>query len=154
MRSAPPGPGLSRVLFISAFLIATCGLIYELVAGAISSYLLGDSVTWFSLVIGAYLSSMGLGSYLSRYIERNLVARFVEALPYRLTGGQERVWLEIRRDLDESTPMNRLLQGDVGSGKTVVAALACLAAIEGGQQAAYLAPTEILAEQQMQSLQR
>ncbi|MBK8231839.1 MAG: ATP-dependent DNA helicase RecG [Candidatus Eisenbacteria bacterium] len=89
-----------------------------------------------------------------RFRRDALVARFVEALPYRLTGGQERVWLEIRRDLDESTPMNRLLQGDVGSGKTVVAALACLAAIEGGQQAAYLAPTEILAEQQMQSLQR
>lgn len=69
-----------------------------------------------------------------RFRRDALVARFVEALPFRLTGGQERVWLEIRRDLEESTPMNRLLQGDVGSGKTVVAALACLAAIEGGSR--------------------
>ncbi len=78
MHSRPRGPGFARVLFISAFVIATCGIIYELIAGAMASYLLGDSVTWFSFVIGTYLSAMGVGSWLSRYIERNLLARFVE----------------------------------------------------------------------------
>jgi len=77
----------------------------------------------------------------------DLVARLRAALPYRLTGAQERVWGEIRRDLAAPFPMHRLLQGDVGSGKTVVAALAVLTAIEAGYQAAVMAPTEILAEQ-------
>ena len=66
------------VLLIAVFTIATCGLIYELLAGTIASYLLGDSVTQFSTVIGAYLFSMGLGSYLSRYFQRDLIARFIE----------------------------------------------------------------------------
>lgn len=73
-----PDPALPRVLFVSAFVIATCGIVYELVAGAMASYLLGNSVTWFSLVIGTYLSAMGVGSWLSRFLERNLIARFVE----------------------------------------------------------------------------
>ena len=71
-------PALARALFASAFFIATSGLIYELVAGAMASYLLGSSVTQFSLVIGLYLSAMGVGSYLSRFVERGLLARFVE----------------------------------------------------------------------------
>jgi len=69
-------------------------------------------------------------------------------LPFHLTGGQEQVLAEVLADLERDRPMNRLLQGDVGSGKTVVAALACLRAVEAGMQAAYLAPTEILASQQ------
>jgi len=73
-----PRPALARVLFLSAFAIATCGLIYELIAGSMASYLLGDSVTQFSLIIGAYLSAMGVGSWLSRYVERDLLGRFVE----------------------------------------------------------------------------
>jgi len=76
-----------------------------------------------------------------------LVARLRAALPYRLTGAQERVWDEIRADMAAPHPMHRLLQGDVGAGKTVVAALAVLTAIEAGYQAAVMAPTEILAEQ-------
>src|SRR5206468_4060348 len=68
-------------------------------------------------------------------------------LPYQLTGAQRRVSEEIRGDLAQSTPMLRLLQGDVGSGKTFVAVLAMLTAIESGAQAALLAPTEILARQ-------
>jgi ATP-dependent DNA helicase RecG len=76
-----------------------------------------------------------------------LVARLRAALPFALTAAQERVWTEIRRDMAEPYPMHRLLQGDVGSGKTVVAALAVLIAIESGYQAAVMAPTEILAEQ-------
>ena len=66
------------VLLIAVFTIATCGLIYELLAGTIASYLLGDSVTQFSTVIGVYLFSMGVGSYLSRYFERDLITRFIE----------------------------------------------------------------------------
>jgi len=76
-----------------------------------------------------------------------LVARLRAMLPYRLTAAQERVWDEIRRDMAAPHPMHRLLQGDVGSGKTVVAALAVLTAVEAGYQAAVMAPTEILAEQ-------
>jgi ATP-dependent DNA helicase RecG len=76
-----------------------------------------------------------------------LVAGLRTALPYTLTGAQERVWDEIRKDMAAPFPMHRLLQGDVGSGKTVVAALAVLTAIEAGYQAAVMAPTEILAEQ-------
>ncbi len=66
------------LLFLNVIVIATCGLIYELVAGTLSSYVLGDSVTQFSLIIGIYLSAMGVGSWLSRYIERNVAERFVE----------------------------------------------------------------------------
>ncbi|MEP6833110.1 MAG: polyamine aminopropyltransferase [Gemmatimonas sp.] len=69
---------MSIALFVSVCLIAACGLIYELVAGALASYLLGDSVTQFSTVIGTYLFAMGIGSWLSRYIGRGLVARFVQ----------------------------------------------------------------------------
>jgi ATP-dependent DNA helicase RecG len=76
-----------------------------------------------------------------------LTDRFLAALPFKLTRAQLRTWHEIERDLAAPHPMNRLLQGDVGSGKTVVAAAACLRAIEHGWQAAVMAPTEILAEQ-------
>ena len=68
---------MSLALFLSVLLIAACGLIYELVASALASYLLGDSVLQFSTVIGTYLFAMGIGSWLSRYIHRGLVARFV-----------------------------------------------------------------------------
>jgi spermidine synthase len=79
---------LSPVLFASVVVIATSGLIYELVAGTVASYVLGDSVTQFSLVIGLYLFAMGLGSYLSKFIERRLLERFVEIeLCIALIGG-------------------------------------------------------------------
>ena len=68
----------TRVLLIAVFTIATCGLVYELLSGTIASYLLGDSVTQFSTVIGVYLFSMGVGSYLSRYFQRELIVRFIE----------------------------------------------------------------------------
>src|ERR687886_282684 len=68
---------MSAVLFLSVFLIAACGLIYELIAGTLASYLLGDSVFQFSTVIGSYLFAMGIGSYLSRFITRGLIAQFV-----------------------------------------------------------------------------
>ena len=68
----------TRALLVSVFTIATCGLIYELLAGTIASYLLGDSVTQFSTIIGVYLFAMGVGSYLSRYFRRDLITRFIE----------------------------------------------------------------------------
>jgi ATP-dependent DNA helicase RecG len=77
---------------------------------------------------------------------------FLGALPFALTGAQQRVVKEIRADLRESYPMQRLLQGDVGSGKTVVAALAAAQAIDSGYQAALMAPTEILAEQHFRKI--
>lgn len=81
----------------------------------------------------------------------NLQARFLTQLPFSLTGAQRRVLDEIRLDLATSCPMLRLVQGDVGSGKTVVAAMAALSAIAGDYQAAIMAPTEILAEQHYRS---
>ncbi len=76
-----------------------------------------------------------------------LVEQFISALPFRLTGAQSRVIDEIRRDMAAPHPMHRLLQGEVGSGKTVVAVAAALTAVQGGFQAAVMAPTEVLAEQ-------
>ena len=81
-----------------------------------------------------------------------LTTALLAALPFRLTGAQQRAWQEIASDLDQPHPMQRLLQGDVGSGKTVVAALAMLHAVEAGYQAALMAPTEILAEQHYRKL--
>ncbi|TCS72678.1 ATP-dependent DNA helicase RecG [Sulfuritortus calidifontis] len=79
--------------------------------------------------------------------ERQLIERYLARLPFAPTGAQRRAMQEILHDLAGRHPMNRLLQGDVGSGKTLVAAVACLAAVGSGQQAAVMAPTEILAEQ-------
>ena len=79
--------------------------------------------------------------------QSSIEAGLLKALPFELTGAQNRVWSEIGEDLSHSFPMNRLLQGDVGSGKTVVAALAAARAMDHGYQAAVMAPTEILAEQ-------
>ncbi len=76
-----------------------------------------------------------------------LVMKFIESLPFKLTEAQKRAVNEILNDLHSSKPMQRLLQGDVGSGKTVVATIMLLAAIENGYQAAIMAPTEILAQQ-------
>jgi ATP-dependent DNA helicase RecG len=81
-----------------------------------------------------------------------LARRLLASLPFALTDAQERVWREIRTDMAEPFPMNRLLQGDVGSGKTIVAGLAILTAVEAGYQTALMAPTEILAEQHVMTL--
>jgi len=81
-------------------------------------------------------------------LTKELLAR----VPFELTRAQQKVWHEISRDLKRATPMQRLLQGDVGSGKTIVAALAALQAIESGRPVAFMAPTEILAEQHYRKL--
>lgn len=83
-----------------------------------------------------------------------LAQAFLARLPFDLTAGQEAAWAEIRSDLARPRPMARLLQGEVGSGKTVIALLAILAAVDAGHQAAFMAPTELLAEQHYQGLKR
>lgn len=84
------------------------------------------------------ISHMRKGDIISRYLKR---------LPFKLTGCQQRAWYEINEDMEAPNPMNRLLQGDVGSGKTVLAVLSLLKSCENGCQGALMAPTEILAEQ-------
>jgi spermidine synthase len=69
---------VAYLLLFSVFVIATCGLVYELIAGTLASYLLGDSVTQFSTIIGTYLFAMGIGSWLSRYATKNLLATFIK----------------------------------------------------------------------------
>ncbi|HIY94451.1 MAG TPA: ATP-dependent DNA helicase RecG [Candidatus Rothia avicola] len=86
------------------------------------------------------------------YVEGGSADALLEALPYQLTEGQQAVGAEIRSDLASSSPMNRLLQGDVGSGKTVVALRAMLQVADNGAQSAMLAPTEVLAEQHYRSV--
>ena len=82
----------------------------------------------------------------------SLLKKFVHSLPFALTNAQKKVFTEIRDDMQSQRVMNRLIQGDVGSGKTVVAAMALLCAIEDGYQGALMVPTEILAEQHYQNL--
>ena len=90
--SHPPSAASNRIharaLYINVFVVAICGLVYELLAGTLGSYLLGDSVTQFSLVIGLYLSAMGVGAWLSRRIESDLARRFLEIeLAVAVVGG-------------------------------------------------------------------
>jgi ATP-dependent DNA helicase RecG len=86
------------------------------------------------------------------HVDEGWLAQYIEALPYALTGAQRTALDDIRADLARDIPMNRLLQGDVGSGKTVVAAVAMAIAVQNGKQAALMAPTSILAEQHARSV--
>jgi len=88
----------------------------------------------------------------ARFAPGTVTAQFMESLPYNLTAGQRQVWAEIRDDLASGRRMHRLLQGDVGSGKTLVAALCMLTACENGVQSAIMAPTEVLAVQHAETL--
>lgn len=91
-------------------------------------------------------------SYSLKVHKDGLVQQFINNLPFELTSGQKQAVNEILNDMDSDTPMQRLLQGDVGSGKTVVATIMLLAAIENGYQGALMAPTEILAQQHYNNL--
>ena len=86
--------------------------------------------------------------------EKGLVRKFIDTLPFELTSGQKKAVNEILNDLNSDIPMARLLQGDVGSGKTVVATIMLLAGVENGYQGALMAPTEILAQQHYNNLQQ
>lgn len=86
--------------------------------------------------------------------EKGLVRKFIDTLPFELTSGQKKAVNEILNDLNSDIPMARLLQGDVGSGKTVVATIMLLAGVENGYQGAFMAPTEILAQQHYNNLQQ
>jgi len=90
---------------------------------------------------------------IAHHSDERLLEKFFRSLPFPLTAAQKRVIEEIKQDMESSRPMNRLIQGDVGSGKTVVAVVALLIAIGGGYQGALMAPTEILAEQHYLTLQ-
>lgn len=106
-----------RLLLFSVFIIATCGLIYELIAGTLASYLLGDSVTQFSTIIGTYLFSMGIGSWLSKYVEKDLLRWFIRVeILVGIVGGC-------------SAPLLFLLFEHVMSFRTVLYALVSLTGI-------------------------
>ncbi|RUM87044.1 MAG: DNA helicase RecG [Thermodesulfatator sp.] len=106
-----------------------------------------DEFFFLELALGLRRSRSAQAPGIAFRTEGRLVKEFLEKLPFRLTPAQERALQEILRDMAKPYPMNRLLQGDVGCGKTVVAFLAALTAIENGYQVALMAPTEILAEQ-------
>ena len=102
--------------------------------------------------VRAAMRAPGLNGPAMRGTHCTLQEQLLERLPFRLTAAQQRVGVEIEADLKKSIPMHRLLQGDVGSGKTVVAALAAARCIDAGWQCALMAPTEILAEQHFRKL--
>jgi ATP-dependent DNA helicase RecG len=111
---------------------------------------------FFSLELGMALKKRGtaLETGVSFKTEGYLSQKLLNQLSFRLTHAQERVLAEIKNDMEKPHPMNRLIQGDVGSGKTIVVLLASLYAIECGYQAAIMAPTEVLAEQHYLNIHR
>jgi ATP-dependent DNA helicase RecG len=111
---------------------------------------------FFFLELGMALKKRGvaLETGISFKTDGALVQRLLNLLSFQLTRAQERVLTEIKEDLEKPHPMNRLIQGDVGSGKTVVALLTCLYVVECGYQTAIMAPTEVLAEQHFLNLHR
>lgn len=112
---------------------------------------------FFRLEVGLALQKrrqMSEARGIAHSLDGHLVNRFLQGLPYTLTAAQERVFAEIKADLGASHPMHRLLQGEVGSGKTVVAVATLLVAVEDGAQGAVMAPTEVLADQHFQGLRR
>jgi ATP-dependent DNA helicase RecG len=116
-------------------------------AQAARNRLVYDEFFFFELTLAQRRNKLTNRQGISFQEKGNLTQRFLEKLPFTFTRGQKDALQEILADMKRSQPMNRLLQGDVGSGKTVVALYAILVAIENGYQAVLMAPTEILAEQ-------
>jgi ATP-dependent DNA helicase RecG len=114
--------------------------------------LIYDEFFFFQLGMALKKKGEGLKKGIPFLIKGNLLRRFYELLPFRLTAAQQRVISEIEQDMASAQSMNRLLQGDVGSGKTAVAMAAMVTACENGYQSAIMAPTEILAEQHYRNL--
>lgn len=110
---------------------------------------------FFFFLIGVRRLKEQRGVKKSSFVMKNsaLTDRFMQALPYKLTSAQERAWEEIRRDLQGGLVMNRLVQGDVGSGKTILAVLSLLETAENGFQGALMVPTEVLAKQHFESIE-
>lgn len=110
----------------------------------------------FSLLLAARLNREENQKLRTKAIKGDMGAlkSFIDGLPFRLTNAQRRATWEIIQDIEQEIPMNRLLQGDVGSGKTMVAALSCFVAARAGFQAAIMAPTEVLATQHAESLSK
>ncbi|MCM3626298.1 ATP-dependent DNA helicase RecG [Paenibacillus glycanilyticus] len=109
----------------------------------------------FQLKLQAYRSlTRGRGDGIVHQVNGETIRNFAATLPFELTDGQKKVVNEIMSDMRHPAAMNRLLQGDVGSGKTVVAAIALYCTIKAGHQGALMVPTEILAEQHLRSLQK
>jgi len=117
------------------------------IARAARRRLVYDEFFFFELVVAKRKFKLDREPGISLPGNGTLTRPFLDRLPFRLTSEQEKVRTQIDRDMARARPMNRLLQGDVGSGKTVVALCAVLNAVENGSQAAFMAPTEILAEQ-------
>lgn len=117
-------------------------------AGTARQRFIFEELFLFQLALAARRKDIAGRRKSHRYLpEGKLLKLFKKNLPYQLTAGQLKVWEEISGDLESPAPMNRLLQGDVGAGKTVISVLALLRAVESGLQGALMAPTEILAEQ-------
>lgn len=106
----------------------------------------------FSLLFKRSSSDIGKGIKHAPSSAKGITTQMMGSLPFQLTTDQAKVWKEISRDMEDPKPMQRLLQGDVGSGKTVVAAMSLAKTIENGFQGAFMAPTEILANQHLQTL--
>jgi ATP-dependent DNA helicase RecG len=114
-----------------------------------------EELFMFQLKLQAFRSlSRNHADGIAHVIDSEAVRNFVRSFPFKLTASQKKVIAELLHDLREPYSMNRLLQGDVGSGKTVVAAAALYAVVQAGSQGALMVPTEILAEQHTRSLQR
>lgn len=125
---------------------------YQQAASAAHRRLIYDEFFFFQLAMALRKKGQLLEKGIAFDVSAKITARLYDALPFTLTAAQSRTLSEIQSDMASSIPMNRLLQGDVGSGKTVVATVAACIACANGYQAAIMAPTEILAEQHFRTL--
>jgi len=111
-----------------------------------------DDFFLFQLGLGLRKKNIKASNGIAFSLDKNSLTEFKSSLPFKLTQAQERVLADIATDMSKPQPMNRLLQGDVGSGKTIVAAIAAFIVIKAGYQVAFMAPTEILAQQHFDKL--